>query len=111
MIFTGNNELALHVPDVEEAERFYAGIMGFIVVERTAGWTELSSGVLRLFLVRDGTRTHEAVVPSFSVPNRQLAIEQLVAAGCHLVPVGPHSPDGYYVRAPNGVLFDVIERP
>ena len=33
-----------------------------------------------------------------------------VAAGCRLVPIGPHAPDGSYVQDPFGVVFDVIER-
>ena len=27
-----------------------------------------------------------------------------------LVPIGPHSPDGFYLRDPSGVVFDVIQR-
>jgi hypothetical protein len=30
--------------------------------------------------------------------------------GCTLVPIGPNSPDGVYVRDPFSVLFGVIER-
>jgi hypothetical protein len=37
-------------------------------------------------------------------------LRTLGAAGWTLVPIGPHSPDGVYLRDPHGVLFDVIER-
>ncbi len=108
--FRGNNELALHVPDPEVAAAFYERVLGGSVVSRAADCIEVTSGALRLFLLRDSAPSHEAVVPSFSVPNRVAALDRLKAEGCTLVPIGPHAPDGYYVRDPFGVLFDVVER-
>ena len=70
----------------------------------------VTSGALRLFLRRDPAPAHDVVVPSFEVPDRAAALRALVSAGCTWVPIGPHSPDGVYVRDPHGVLFDVIER-
>ena len=108
--FRGNNELALHVPDPVAAVAFYVNVLGCTEVSRTPDCIEVTSGVLRLFLLRDPAPKHDAVVPSFDVPDRAAALRALVAAGCTLVPIGPHSPDGVYVRDPFGVLFDVIER-
>lgn len=105
-----NNELALHVPDPEGAAEFYQRVLGCRIVNRTDGWIELASGALRLYLVRDPVPTHDRVIPSFDVADREAALRHLQAAGCTLVPVGPHSPDGFYVRDPSGVVFDVIER-
>lgn len=110
MNFRANNELALHVADPSAAEYFYAGVLGCTVVARTEGWTELASGPMRLYLVRDPSASHEPVIPSFDVPNREAAVATLLKAGCTLVPIGPHAPDGHYLRDPFGVLFDVIER-
>ena len=109
--FRGNNELALHVPDPAGAVAFYTNVLGCAEVSRSPDCIEVTSGALRLFLLRDPAPTHDVVVPSFHVPDRAAALHALVAAGCTLVPIGPHSPDGVYVRDPNGVLFDVIERP
>ena len=109
--FSANNELALHVADPAAAEAFYTGVLGCEVVSRTPDCIALSSGALRLYLLRDAVQAHEAVVPSFDVPDRAAALRALVAAGCTLVPVGPHAPGEHYVRDPHGVLFDVIERP
>jgi hypothetical protein len=50
------------------------------------------------------------VIPSFDVVDRDAAVRHLEAAGCTLVPIGPHSPDGHYLRDPSGVVFDVIQR-
>lgn len=108
--FAANNELALHVVDPGAAEAFYAGVLGCEVVSRTPDCITLSSGALRLYLLRDATQGHEPVVPSFDVPNRASALRELQAAGCTLVPIGPHAPGEHYVRDPHGVLFDVVER-
>jgi len=108
--FRANNELALHVPDPEAAATFYERVLGCRIANRTEGWIELASGALRLYLVRDPAPGHDRVIPSFDVADRAEALRHLQAAGCTLVPIGPHSPDGFYVRDPSGVVFDVIER-
>ena len=110
MHFTANNELALHVPDPAAAEAFYTRVLGCVVFDRTPDCISLTSGVLRLYLLRDPARSHDAVIPSFDVPDRAAALADLQAAGCTLVPIGPHAPDGFYVRDPFGVVFDVVER-
>ena len=110
MSFVGNNELALHVSDPSAAERFYTDILGCMVVDRTPDCISLTNGALRLYLLRDPVRTHDAVVPSFDVPDRAAALARLQAAGCRLVPIGPHAPGEFYVQDPQGVVFDVIER-
>jgi catechol-2,3-dioxygenase len=108
--FRANNELALHVADPDAAAAFYERALGCRIANRTDGWIELASGALRLYLVRDPAPTHDRVIPSFDVANREVAIRHLREAGCTLVPIGPHSPEGYYLRDPSGVVFDVIER-
>ena len=110
MTFSGNNELGLHVSDPAAAEEFYTKVLGCTVVDRTPDCISLTSGALRLYLLRDPAPTHEAVVPSFDVADRKAAITQLLSAGCRLVPIGPHAPGEFYVRDPHGVLFDLIER-
>lgn len=108
--FRANNELALHVPDPAAAATFYEQIIGGRVVEWTPDCIEVRSRALRLFLLRDPMPTHDVVVPSFDVPDRAAALARLQAAGCTLVPIGPPAPDGFYVRDPFGVVFDVIQR-
>jgi catechol 2,3-dioxygenase-like lactoylglutathione lyase family enzyme len=110
MQFSANNELALHVPDPAAAESFYTRVLGCEVTDRTPDCVSLRNGALRLYLLRDPARTHDAVVPSFDVPDREAALAMLQAAGCSLVPIGPHAPGDFYVRDPFGVTFDVVER-
>ena len=108
--FAANNELALHVPDPAAAEAFYVGVLRCRVTDRTPDCISLVSGALRLYLLRDPVRTHDAVVPSFDVPDRARALDALTRAGCRLVPIGPHAPGEMYVQDPFGVVFDVIQR-
>jgi len=109
--FRANNEIAVHVPDPAAAVTLWVTVLGCAVVDRTPDCISLRNGALRLYLLRDPVRAHDAVVPSFDVPDRKAALATLEAAGCTLVPVGPHAPGDVYVRDPNGVVFDVIERP
>ena len=110
MTFLGNNELALHVADPSAAEKFYTEVLGCVVFDRTPDCISLTNGALRLYLLRDPVRTHDAVIPSFDVPDRAAALAQLKAAGCKLIPIGPHAPNDFYVQDPYGVVFDVTER-
>jgi len=109
--FRANNEIALHVPDPAAAESLWVTVLGCAVVERTLDCISLRNGALRLYLLRDPVRGHDAAVPSFDVPDRKVALAALEAAGCTFVAVGPHAPGEVYVKDPNGVVFDVIERP
>jgi catechol 2,3-dioxygenase-like lactoylglutathione lyase family enzyme len=108
--FRANNELALHVADPDASATFYERVLGCRIANRTEGWIELASGALRLYLVRDPSPTHDRVIPSFDVADREVALQHLQAEGCTLVPIGPHSPDGFYLRDPSGVVFDLLER-
>lgn len=110
MTFCANNELALHVADPAAAERFYTETLGCVVFDRTPDCISLTNGALRLYLLRDPERSHDAVIPSFDVPDRAAALAHLKATGCSLVPIGPHAPGEFYVRDPHGVIFDVIDR-
>jgi catechol 2,3-dioxygenase-like lactoylglutathione lyase family enzyme len=109
--FIANNELALHVADPAAAERFYTEVLGCVAFNRTSDCISLTNGALKLYLLRDPAPTHDAVIPSFSVTNRVLALARLQAAGCTLVPIGPHAPGQSYVKDPHGIVFDVVERP
>lgn len=110
MLFSATNEIAFHVPNPEAAEVFYTTILGCTVVDRNPDFISLSNGALRVHLVRDPERTHLGAVPSFEVHDRAAALVELQAVGCTLVPIGPHAPGEHYVRDPNGIVFDVVER-
>ena len=52
-VFRANNELALHVSDPTAAAVFYEGVLGCQVVRRAPDCIEITTGPLRLFLLRD----------------------------------------------------------
>ncbi len=108
--FIANNELALHVADPAAAEKFYTEVLGCVVFDRAPDCISLTNGALKLYLLRDPAPTHDAVIPSFSATNRAAAVARLQAAGCVLVPIGPHAPGESYIKDPNGIVFDVVER-
>jgi catechol 2,3-dioxygenase-like lactoylglutathione lyase family enzyme len=108
--FSASNELALHVADPDATAAFYERALGCRIANRTEGWIEVASGALRLYFVLDPAPTHDRVIPSFDVADREAAVRHLQAAGCTLVPIGPHSREGFYLRDPSGVVFDVIQR-
>ena len=110
MSLQANNEIALHVADPDVAERFYVDVLGCTVTDRKPDCISLTSGSLRLYLLRDPQPVHDRAIPSFDTPNRSAALEQLRQAGCTFVPIGPHAPGEVYVQDPYGVVFDVIER-
>ena len=107
--FVANNELALHVPDPAAAEKFYTEVLGCVVFNRTADCIAHQRRAQALPPSRPRAE-HDSVVPSFSVANRATALARLQAAGCTLVPIGPHAPGGSYVKDPHGIVFDVVER-
>ena len=51
--FRSNCEIAIHVPDLARAEAFYAGVLGFRLVAKSADQLEFDTGALRLFVNRD----------------------------------------------------------
>jgi catechol 2,3-dioxygenase-like lactoylglutathione lyase family enzyme len=106
--FRSNREIAIHVPDLARAEDFYAGVLGFRVVARSAEQLELDTGELRLYVNRDpGAR--RSFIPSFDVPDSDAARRHLEAAGCRTVAVAGH-PGAIYFLDPFGFVFDVVER-
>jgi catechol 2,3-dioxygenase-like lactoylglutathione lyase family enzyme len=107
--FRSNCEIAIHVPDLARAEVFYAGVLGFRLVARSADQLEFDTGALRLYVNRD-PETVIPYIPSLDVANYARARRHLEAAGCKLVSAGTHS-GAVYFQDPFGLVFDIIERP
>lgn len=107
-MFASNTELAIQVPDLDVAEEFYAGVLGFRVVRRGADMLEFDTGALRLYVNRDPL-VSRSFVPSFNVPDIDAARRHLAAAGCTAVQAGSHG-TGVYYQDPFGFVFDIIER-
>lgn len=104
--FRCNNELAVHVADLDKAAHFYGEVLGLRLLSRTSRQLEFDTGKLRLYVNLDSRPLH-SYVPSFDVADREAAREYLEAAGCKPVAV---SSGLYYMRDPFGLLFDLVER-
>jgi len=104
--FKSNTDVAIHVPNLDQARAFYEGVMGFRLVARTADYLELDSGALRLYVNRD-TEHVRSFVPSFDVPDLAAAKKHLAAAGCDTVQLDS---GGVYFADPFGLTFDIVER-
>jgi catechol 2,3-dioxygenase-like lactoylglutathione lyase family enzyme len=107
--FRSNCEIAIHVPDLARAEAFYAGVLGFRLVARSADQLEFDTGVLRLFVNRD-SEALRSYIPSLDVPDYAAARRHLEAAGCKQVSASAHTAAVYF-QDPFGLVFDIIERP
>jgi catechol 2,3-dioxygenase-like lactoylglutathione lyase family enzyme len=110
LVFVAGNELALHVADPAKAEKFYTQELGCAVVSRGPRGATLTNGALKFCIVGDPVPAVNAVIPCFSVTNRAAALTRLQSAGCALVRIGPNTPAKTYVKDPNGIVFELVER-
>lgn len=106
--FRGNNEVAIHVPDLAKAEAFYVGVMGLRLIAKTSDQLTIDAGALRLYINRD-SQLLQTFIPSFDVSNYSAARQHLEAAGTKTTSAGEHSPSVYF-RDPFGFVFDLVER-
>jgi catechol 2,3-dioxygenase-like lactoylglutathione lyase family enzyme len=107
--FRSNCEIAIHVPDLARAEAFYAGVLGFQLIAKSAEQLEFDTGALRLYVNRD-PGTPRSYIPSLDVPDYAEARRHLESAGCKTVSAGTHSGAVYFLD-PFGLVFDIIQRP
>lgn len=108
-LFRANNEVAVHVPDLDRAAHFYGDVLGFRLLGRNERQLEFDAGALRLYVNLDN-RPLNSYVPSLDVADREAAREYLSAMGCKPVH-NPSHPGSYYMRDPFGLVFDLVERP
>ncbi len=105
--FRSNREIAIHVPDLAQAEAFYGKVLGFRMVRRSLDQLEFDTGELRLYVNRDASSLIP-YIPSFDVDDYRQARQFLEAAGCMLKFAGDQAT---YFQDPFGFVFDIVERP
>jgi catechol 2,3-dioxygenase-like lactoylglutathione lyase family enzyme len=106
--FRSNCEVAIHVPDLAQAEAFYGGVLGFRLVAKSVDQLEFDTGALRLYVNRDA-ESLRPYIPSLNVKDYAAARRHLEASGCKTVSAGGHSVAVYF-QDPFGFVFDIIER-
>jgi hypothetical protein len=107
-VFRANNEVAIHVADLDKAAHFYGDVLGFKLLGRTERQLEFDTGALRLYVNLD-SRPQAGFIPSLDVTDREMAREYLFALGCKPVMI-PSQPGLYYMRDPFGLMFDLVQR-
>jgi catechol 2,3-dioxygenase-like lactoylglutathione lyase family enzyme len=99
--FRSNTDVAIHVPDLKKAESFYAGVLGFHLISRTDAQLHFDTGSFHLWVNKDNLPL--PFVPSFDVPDYELAERHLLAAGSKKA-----DGHGTYFEDPFGFRFDII---
>jgi catechol 2,3-dioxygenase-like lactoylglutathione lyase family enzyme len=104
MKFRSNNCVAVHLPDLKQAEAFYSGVLGFRLLAKTAAKLEYDTGRFLLY-VNKGVNV-AAPIPSFTVINAQAARAHLERSGCEII--DDHG-GSLHFKDPFGIVYDVIE--
>lgn len=106
--FRANNDVAIEVESLVDAEAFYAGTLGFSIRSRSADQLELDAGAFRLWVNRvSSLGARRSFIPSLDAPNAAKARVALEEAGCRVVRDGDY---GFYFEDPFGFTIDVVER-
>ncbi len=104
MRFRSNNCIAIHLPSLAKAERFYSDILGFKLRSKTRSCLEYDTGTFLLYINR--SKLAQPPTPSFNVKSLSKARKLLKGARCEvLVDRG----SSLYFRDPFGNIFDVVE--
>ncbi len=104
MRFRSNTCVAIHLPSLAKAERFYSDILGFKLKGKSRTHLEYDTGELRLFINR--SKVAQAPTPSFGVKSIARARKLLKGARCKILVDRGKS---LYFQDPFGNIFDVIE--
>jgi catechol 2,3-dioxygenase-like lactoylglutathione lyase family enzyme len=107
LLFRSSREVAIHVPDLDRAEAFYGGVLGFLLVAKTDSLLQFDTGELMLYVNKD-MESSGGFIPSLGVADAAAARRIVEAAGCEIVREYPDSL-GFYFRDPFGLVLDVIQ--
>lgn len=105
--FKTNSDAAIHVTDLNKAEKFYGGALGFKLLNKEEKQLSYDTGTFTLWINLDDKV--KSFIPSIDVGDIIEAKARLVNAGCKIVKEW----EGYksfYAEDPFGILFDVIEK-
>jgi catechol 2,3-dioxygenase-like lactoylglutathione lyase family enzyme len=104
MRFRSNECVAVHLPSLAKAERFYSDILGFKLVSKTRACLEYDTGHFRLYVNR--SKAALSPIPSLSVKRMEKARRLLKGARCKILADRGTS---LYFQDPFGNVFDVVE--
>jgi catechol 2,3-dioxygenase-like lactoylglutathione lyase family enzyme len=105
MKFRSNRCVAIHLPNLANAERFYSDVLGLELLSKSRTQLEYNTGTLRLS-VNKAAET-QPPVRSFTVKNTPAAKAHLQRHACRIVKDWGRA---LYFRDPFGLTWDVIDR-
>lgn len=104
MKYRSNNCIAIHITDLDKAEKFYSEIMGFHLKKKTNSQLEYDTGHFLLYINKDSDL--QLPIPSFTVKNVKAAKIELQEQGCTIL---EDRGDSLYFQDPFGIIYDIIE--
>ncbi len=105
MKFKTNNCIAIKVSELDKAEKFYSGLLGFTLKSKSEKTLEYDTGHLMLYVEKSDIS--QPPVPSISVANAEEAKELLINNGCKIV---SEFKGGFWFNDPFGITYDVIQQ-
>ena len=106
MSYQTDTNIAIHVPDLEIARRFYVDVLGFKLLEETEDRLVLATGSLTLFVAKDTAVM--PFIPALGVSDLDEARRHLQANNAKIV--REFSPiRSFYFEDPFGIVWDVNE--
>ena len=105
--FKTDGNFAIHVTDLEKAERFYSDMLGFELISKSGSQLVYETGVIRLYINIDGKII--PFIPALEVPDYEQAKALLIANGCTIIKEfeGGHA---LYFSDPFGITMDMIQK-
>jgi catechol 2,3-dioxygenase-like lactoylglutathione lyase family enzyme len=104
MKFQSNRCIAIHLPNLAKAERFYSDVLGFKLKSKSRAYLEYDTGHFLLYINKSAKA--RPPIPSFDVKSVPEAKAHLKAHGCKILIDRGGS---LYFCDPFGITYDVIE--
>ena len=120
MIINGLDNIYYFVKDVEESLKFYSGVLGLEVLDKSEHWASLSLNRVRLGLHKAGAseflqsaQKRAGATVTLSVNDIEHAYETLKLRGVKFLDAISHNPWGSHVsfQDPDGNLLDLRQAP
>lgn len=105
--FVADGNLAIHVPDIEVARKFYSDILGFKLLKRTNESLVYDTGKITLYIVKD--KKTMSFIPALEVRDYGEAKKYLTRNGCKIVKEWPED-NALYFEDPFGITLDIVEK-
>lgn len=104
MKFRSNNCVAIHLTNLNQAEKFYSGVLGFKLKKKSSKQLEYDTGHFLLYINKSSKK--QPPIPSFNVKDIKIAKKYLIASGCKIL---VEHKKALYFKDPFGMVYDVIE--